>query len=363
MFPVVLYRELPNFTIAPLVVASLVAASAIYSTALNPSFRKPIPYSACIAAICQLLCTVLVFVDLGTMSTWTQLTIPLFYSLRPVYHLFYAIHVSFMFMPGLIAFYRIARGQDRKNGVINNYFGYVWTALVTVMGVALTILIATTLPKDDVEYTGGAIEASFIRQVSLKISVLYRLYSFIYFSNWALVAACLNNHVIQFRVMKGKGRNSLIANSALNIIAVIFNTALHNTGRNTDAVAVMVVIFVFVNMTSGAAIIIAVQYGHLWEVHEDIDADEENRLHSSTPVSSIPVSSVPASSTPVSPPPTAPLPAVPTSALSVPLVPTPASATPAATTPALAVPLVPTQAATVPAATVPAPSMISTIAH
>lgn len=263
-----------------------------------------------------------------------------------------------MFIPGLIAFYRIARGQDRKTGVINSYFGYVWTAIVTVVGVTLMILIATTLPKDDVEYTRGAIDASFIKQVSQKISVLYRLYSFIYFSNWALVAACLNNHVIQFRAMKGKARDSLIANSTLNIIAVIFNTALHNTSRNTDAVAVMVIIFVFVNMTSGAAIIIAVQYGHLWEAHDNIDMDEENRFHSSTPVSSIPVSSVP-----VSPPPTGPLPAVPISALSVPLVPTQASVTPATTTPTLAAPLVPTQANTAPVATIPAPSLIGTIAH
>lgn len=109
MLQLLLYREYPSFHIAPVVLSSLVAASAIFSISNIPAFRSPIGFSALIAAISQLICTALVLADFGTMINWTELTIPLFYSLKPVYHLFYSIYVPFMFVPGLIGFCRISK--------------------------------------------------------------------------------------------------------------------------------------------------------------------------------------------------------------------------------------------------------------
>ncbi|KAI8079422.1 hypothetical protein BDF21DRAFT_452599 [Thamnidium elegans] len=268
MLPILLCRELSNFPIAPVALSSLVVASVLVSIYNVPVFRSPIGFSALIAAISQLICTIFVLVDFGTMRTWTQLMIPLFYSLKPVYHLFYAIYVSFMFVPGLIAFGKISKKRNSKIGVFTSYFGYAWTAIVIIVGLALMILILTKLPKDDVEYT-GAIDALFRESVFKQVNVLYKVYMFIYLSNWALIAACLIQHVTQFGVLRGKARNSLIAHSTLNIIAVIFNTAvpfmLQNTGRNAKAAAAIIIIFIFVDLTSAVAIIIAVQYGHLWD--------------------------------------------------------------------------------------------------
>ncbi|GAA5801916.1 hypothetical protein HPULCUR_007374 [Helicostylum pulchrum] len=278
MFPVLLYRELPDSTIAPVAVAAIVVTSVLCSLVNTPAMRNPVSFSALVAAISQLICTILVLIDLKATITWAQITTPLFYSLKPFYHLFYAIYVSFMFVPSLIGFARAAKKTNRTPYILISYFGYAWTAVIIVVGLTLMILILTKLPEDSVKFPEGDTGALFRESVSKQLDVLNTLYSFIYFANWGLVVTCLTQHILQFNVMKGKARGTLIVHSALNIIAVTFNTAFHNTSKDANILAVIAIIFVFVNITSAAAIIIAVQNGYLWDSRRYIRGEDEENI-------------------------------------------------------------------------------------
>ncbi|KAG2230189.1 hypothetical protein INT48_000417, partial [Thamnidium elegans] len=126
---VFLYREYPAFPIALVVIFSLATAVVLFSIFRGSTYRTPLVYSVLIAAISQLLCAILILIDFNTINYTAQLVFPLFYSLKPVYHLFYAIYVSFMFVPGLIAFGKISKKRNSKIGVFTSYFGYAWTAI------------------------------------------------------------------------------------------------------------------------------------------------------------------------------------------------------------------------------------------
>ncbi|GAA5801917.1 hypothetical protein HPULCUR_007375 [Helicostylum pulchrum] len=269
---IILYREYPTWPIAPVVVFSLTAAAVLFSIFRGSTYRTLLVCSALIAVISQLLCAILILVDFNTIHNPFQLVLPYFHSLKPVYHLFEAIYGPFMFVPGLIAFGRISKKRNSKIGVLISYFGYVWTIAVIIVGLALMIYILTELPDGDDFFDTIFNSMSPLKINSTQLEVCFKMSDFTYFSVWALVVTSLIHHVTQFGALKGKARNSLIAYSTLNIIAVIFNTAvpfmLRKVSEYSQIIIAIVITLVFVHITSCIAILLAAQYGHLWDTDE-----------------------------------------------------------------------------------------------
>jgi hypothetical protein len=192
--------------------------------------------------------------------------------------LFYTIYMVFAFIPGLIVFEKISCHQNNKIGKYIVYFGYLWSAMMVIIGLALTIITATLSG----EYVGDETATHYS-------NLLY----FMYFSNWGFVAVFLVLFGMYLNVIRGKALSTFIAYAALNLISMIVFAIVSHVKDNFDSfyaltATVYGVFFALFDIPVAISFIITIHYGHLWNLELLNDnkveiTDNENAIGSDEP--------------------------------------------------------------------------------
>lgn len=270
MLPIISYDYFPHWSIGPMIIFILVSILNGYFVIKYATARTFVGYSALFGALAGFIYNTII---MASVIMNANLRSPIIGRIESAFYIFYCIYIVFAFVPGLITFARISkRQQGAKSSKVGKYIVYVghfWSALLIIIGLALTIMAATTFRRS----------ARFAYYRSDSIVHFGNLLMFAYYSNWGFVAIFLVLHGIYYGNLQGKARGTLITYSSLNIISTVVFVIVLNTdsyfGFRTMLTTVYVVLFILCDITVAAAFIIAVLYGHLWEdLKETLDGEK-----------------------------------------------------------------------------------------
>lgn len=252
IYPIVLGSEGSLWPIAPFILFAITFIVICFYILKYAAARTLVGYSALVGVLAALINSTvimaLIFKDMGQ----TFLTVLI---VGTQYFLFQVIYIVSTFVPGLIAFRRISRHRSNAFGKYTVYFGFLWSATIIIVGLVLTITFA--------------IEKAFIGDAFVH---MLRLWGFLNYCSWGFVAIFLVLHGIYFEDLKGKSRSSFLAYTSLNIFSILALVVLLNIRYNgTDFIgwfATLYILNLFLcDVPVVIAFIIAVHFGHLWDVN------------------------------------------------------------------------------------------------
>lgn len=253
MLPILSYVFHPTWSIGPLVI-SIFAVFMVGVLITLFSFSKDLTaYSALVSALSGLICNAVIvarFIESPTVA---------FGIASPSSYVFYGIYISFAFVPGLIGFYRISKGNGSKIGKFTVYLGYLWALITIIIGLAMTVYITKNF-KDGL-YGQENLE-HLIKQSKI-------LLSFMYYSGWGFIAAYLVLISTNTGTFPTTSRISFTVYSLLNLLAVLVNTIVFGLQMtsNLESNAILTtfsVTIIFCDTAIAMALVIATYYGSLW---------------------------------------------------------------------------------------------------
>jgi hypothetical protein len=240
--------------IGPLVLFSLTFIVVCFYILKQPTARTLLGYSALVGVSAALINSA---IDLANVVNIMNNNYGEYSSVSPSYYVFEAIYYAFSFVPGLIAFRRISRHKSNTFGTYNVYLGFLWSAIVLILGLVLTIMFAVV--KEDYS------DDTFIHMKRIAI--------FLNYCKWGFIAILWALHGIYFQDLKGKARNSFLTYTALNIFsatasAIMSSISFLDVGGDFEKILLIIFIvrFILCSIPVAIAFILVVHFGHLWNV-------------------------------------------------------------------------------------------------
>lgn len=249
MIPNLAYQLNQSWAIGPVVVYTITFLTICMLLLTRSSTRGFIGYTSAIGAFAGMVYTALI---VAMLFAGVMIAIPIFF-------VFFAICITFTFLPGLVAFGRIAKQKGSKVGKLIVGFGYLWAFIVVVIGLALGITLGVKLGASDVDF--------FYSNPYIQIN---NLYMFLIYSPWAFVAAYLILLGALSSSLARKSKITLIVYSVLNIFALlVFTICIHITDDRDLFVMVTVIYSILLALSDipfAVALMVATYYGHLWNI-------------------------------------------------------------------------------------------------
>lgn len=264
MIPTLAYTIDVFWALGPLGVYLLTLIIICVLLLTRSSRRQSIGYTSAIGALAGTVYSALLFI---TLYVNREVALPMFY-------VFYAIFITFTFIPGLIAFAKISKQKGDRLGKFVLGFSYLWALAVMVIGLAMAITLGVNLNSSDASFFEGSGYTHFSK-----------LYIFLVHSPWAFVATYLILLGAYSSSLTGKKpKMTLIVYSVLNMIAVLVLTICINiTTDDSNLYVTLTLIYSFLLALSdipyAIALIISTCYGHLWVTESGVKEDPNTHVN------------------------------------------------------------------------------------
>lgn len=171
---------------------------------------------------------------------------------------FYGIYISFMFIPVLISFHRIAKQQKLEDnnktsirmGTALVYLGYIWSAVFYATNIAVTVLqSALRNDMDEIDYQ--------------KKALMYaKATNFLFYSHWGFIAINLILTVLFYKYFDHKSsRRTLICFNIFTIIPlitmVVYSHVNYPTSDRLNVVKALGIAYIFLVDLPNSMVILA----------------------------------------------------------------------------------------------------------
>lgn len=238
-----------TWSIGPAVISFFTFIIVCYKLFSRSESKGPVGYAALVESLAGLIKYVMAMtLALGRSESAAKAYISSF--------IFYGIYLSFAWVPGLIAFRRISKETANAGGNMVALFGYLWAFIIVVVGFTLTIILAVNVE--------GMYEV-----FTFPFESFGRLLQFMFYSGWGFFSVYLILLSMNTSHLSGPARKSIMAYSALNMLAVLVYTILANARPVADSyhgilVTIYAVPLVFCNIPIAIGSILAAYYGNTW---------------------------------------------------------------------------------------------------